>query len=189
MLKYALLGFLNYRPMTGYDLELWIKASTGHFWHAKLSQIYTTLKSMEAEALITSHVEAGTSRPDRRVYTITEAGKAELMAWLRAPLIEHEIKKDTLLLKMFFGLPAGKQALLTQLRLQLDLHRQQQRLYEEETPLEMLRFLEDQPEIADHALLWDLARRFGVMYEETYVRWIEESIRVLEQTLSDDSQK
>ena len=47
MLKYALLGFLSYRPMSGYDMEHWMEASTGHFWHAKISQVYTTLKQVE----------------------------------------------------------------------------------------------------------------------------------------------
>ena len=47
MLKFALLGFLNYTPMTGYELEGWINASTGNFWHAELSQIYKTLKQLE----------------------------------------------------------------------------------------------------------------------------------------------
>ena len=51
MLKYAILGFLSYTPMTGYDIKLRMDRSTSHFWHAKLSQIYTTLKSLEEEQL------------------------------------------------------------------------------------------------------------------------------------------
>ena len=47
MLKFTLLGFLNYTPMTGYELEGWVNASTGNFWHAELSQIYKTLKQLE----------------------------------------------------------------------------------------------------------------------------------------------
>ena len=44
MLKYVLLGFLNYTPMTGYELKQFMDESTANFWHAKQSQIYTTLK-------------------------------------------------------------------------------------------------------------------------------------------------
>ncbi len=44
MLKFILLGPLDYGPMSGYELEGWINASTGNLWHANLSQIYTTLK-------------------------------------------------------------------------------------------------------------------------------------------------
>lgn len=123
MLKHAILGFLSCRPMTGYDVEAWMKASTDNFWHAKLSQIYATLKRMEEDGLVTSHIEPQEGRPDRRVYSMTQAGHDDLDKWLRTPIVEPVVKKDELLLKVFFGLSAGKNALLTQLRLQLDLHR------------------------------------------------------------------
>jgi len=181
MLKYAVLGFLSYRPMSGYDIESWMQASTGNFWHAKLSQIYTTLKSLETEGMVTSEIAPQEGRPDRRVYTITEAGRADLQTWISTPLVEHEVKKDSLLLKLFFGLPAGKNALLTQLRLQLDLHRQKKREYEQDTPQAMIRFLSDQPELAGHAQLWEITRQFGVQYEAMYIGWLEESIRFIEQ--------
>lgn len=183
MLKYALLGFLSYRPMSGYDIESWMNISTSNFWYAKLSQIYGTLKKMEEDGLVQSHIEPQEGRPDRRVYVITETGQADLQAWLTTPIMERETKKDALLLKLFFGLPAGKDNLLTQLRLQLDLHKRQKALYQEETPKEMMRFLSDQPELADHALLWEMTRRFGEMYEDTYARWLEETIQMIEQQM------
>jgi PadR family transcriptional regulator, regulatory protein AphA len=183
MLKYAILGFLNYRPMTGYDIEQWMKVSTGHFWHARISQIYTTLKGLEADQLVISHIEPGDGKPDRRVYNLTDAGRADLLHWLNEPIVEPEVKKDTLLLKLFFGLPAGKVALLTQLRLQFELHKSQKQVYAEQSPREMLRFLSDQPELAEHALLWELTRRYGEMYEETYMRWLEDSIQFIEAQL------
>ena len=68
MLKYTLLGFLNYAPMTGYELKQRIDLSTSHFWHAKLSQIYITLKSLEEEEYVVSEVHEQQERPDRRVY-------------------------------------------------------------------------------------------------------------------------
>ena len=47
MLKYILLGFVNYQPLTGYDLKTLIDGSTGHFWHAYHGQIYSTLHKLE----------------------------------------------------------------------------------------------------------------------------------------------
>jgi PadR family transcriptional regulator, regulatory protein AphA len=183
MLKYAILGFLAYRRMTGYDIEQWMQASTGHFWHAKISQIYMTLKQIEEQGLVSSHIEAQEGRPDRRIYTLTESGQTTLTDWLNMPIVEPEMKKDSLLLKLFFGLPTGKTALLTQLRLQLDLHRRQKQVYQTETPQEMIRFLVDQPELAQHALMWDLTRRYGELYEETYIQWLGEAITRIEQEL------
>ncbi len=184
MLKYAILGFLGYRPMTGYDIEQWMQASTGHFWHAKISQVYMTLKQIEEQGLVSSHIEPQEGRPDRRVYTLTELGQVTLAEWLNKPIVEPEMKKDSLLLKLFFGLPTGKTALLTQLRLQLDLHKRQKQVYETESPQEMMRFLAHQPELAQHAMMWDLTRRYGEMYEETYIQWLEEAIARIEQELN-----
>jgi PadR family transcriptional regulator, regulatory protein AphA len=80
MLRYILLGLLDYKPMTGYELENWISVSAGNFWAAKLSQIYTTLKTLEGEALVSSQIEEQTGKPDKRIYEITEAGRKDLKA-------------------------------------------------------------------------------------------------------------
>ncbi len=42
-LEYAILGFLNYHPYTGYDLKKIFDTSVRHFWPADQSQIYRTL--------------------------------------------------------------------------------------------------------------------------------------------------
>jgi len=186
MLKYVLLGFLSYLPLTGYELEGWMNISTSNFWQAKLSQIYTTLKKLEEEGAVTSQIAPQEGRPDRRVYTITEAGLAELYEWQRTPILDLPQKKDALLVKVFFGLEAGKEAMLTQLRLQLDLHRRQQQHYAQQSFNDMQHILEDHPELVTNAILWDSTRRFGVMYEEMYIGWLQETIAMVEKTLPDD---
>lgn len=183
MLNYIILGLLNYRPMTGYDIKRLMASSTEHFWDAKLSQIYATLKKLEQSGAIQSHIEAQEDRPDRRVYIITEAGKADLKAWQAKMIVNRETKKDPLLLKIFFASPEDdKSHLLSQLRYQLDLHREQLRLYEQDSPQVMVDFVGEQSELAVHIPLWELTRRFGVMYEETYIRWLEDAIQTLEET-------
>src|SRR5512133_2958002 len=98
MLKYALLGSLIYQPMSGYDLKQFTDRSTSNFWHAELSQIYVTLKALEKEELITSASVQQAARPDRRVYSITPAGRQALDEWLNEPFTGIAQYKDTLLL-------------------------------------------------------------------------------------------
>lgn len=43
-LPHALLGLLNYRPATGYELKGTFTKSIHFFWNATLPQIYRTLK-------------------------------------------------------------------------------------------------------------------------------------------------
>jgi PadR family transcriptional regulator AphA len=184
MLKYALLGFLSYRPMTGYDMEAWMKASTDNFWHAKLSQIYATLKSLEASGMVTSHIEPQEGRPDRRVYALTDAGENDLQKWLTTPITDPVVKKDELLLKVFFGLAAGRDALITQLRLQLDLHRAKLEQYQHETPLAVREVVAQQPELTEPAALWELTRDFGERYEAMYIQWLEDAIAEIDRLFS-----
>ena len=180
MLKYALLGFLNYLPMTGYELESYMAATTSYFWHAKLSQVYMTLKKLEEEGLVTSRIEPQEDRPDRRVYTISEAGQGELRGWLSEPLTELEPKKDTLLLKLFFGAQIGKEGLLMQLRLQRNIHERQLQYYRQQTPELIARTVAQFPHLTQEAVMWEANRRHGELYEEMYVRWLDETIQKLE---------
>ena len=185
MLKYALLGFLNYKPMSGYDLENYINVSTGYFWHAQISQIYMTLKKLEQAGLVVSEVEPQEGRPDRRVYTITEAGAAALHGWLAEPVVELAPTKDTLLLKLFFARPTGKQAILTQLRLQLELHRKALSTYLRGLPPEATDIVAQQPALEADSLLWDATRRFGELYEVARIEWLEETITRIEEEMPD----
>ena len=181
MLKYTLLGLLQYRPLTGYDLKQTMDKSTVHFWHAKLSQIYTTLKALEAEGQVTSAVEAQAERPDRRVYAITPAGRQALQQWLAEPDVALSPKKETLILKVFFAAQMDREALLTQLRLHRDLHRRQAEYYRDVTSREIDQAVADYPALARDAQLWQSTRRFGEKYEELYVQWIEETLQLVEQ--------
>ncbi len=84
-LEFAVLGFLNYHPYTGYDLKKIFDTSVQHFWHADQSQIYRTLARLTEQGYARMEKVPQEDRPDRKVYTITEAGRSELIQWLSAP--------------------------------------------------------------------------------------------------------
>ncbi len=48
----------------------------------KTGTMYTTLRRMEKEGLVESGWEKGDSGPDKRIYEITEQGRAHLKNWL-----------------------------------------------------------------------------------------------------------
>jgi len=180
MLKFALLGLLRYESKTGYELKQTMDMSTGHFWHAKQSQIYMTLKKLEEDKLVKSHPEPQESRPDRRVYTITEFGQKALQGWLLQPVTKRDTTKQLLLLKLFFSGKLEKETILTQLRLLRNLHERQAELYKTETPDFIKEITASQPELKQDAHLWEATRRFGELYEKMYIRWLYETIAVVE---------
>lgn len=183
MLEYALLGFLNYRPMTGYDLKQYMDGSTSHFWTAKLSQIYATLKSLEEKGWVHSSIQAQAARPDKRVYTITPEGESNLQKWLAEPLIELTLHKNAFLLKLFFAAQTDKETILTLLRLQRNLHQRQVELYRTQTRDLIRGILKQAPALEKDGIFWEATRRFGELYEEMYVNWLDETIGALENRL------
>lgn len=174
MLKYAILGFLNYSPMTGYEIKQRMDRSTTHFWHAKLSQIYTTLKDLEKEGCITSMLEEQSDRPDKRIYSVTENGQAQFFGWLKEPYWECSPKKETFVLKMFFAAKMSSEQMKMQLQIQLDMHKKQLDYYRHQVRESIDQAKEEFPELKKDAMMWEASRRFGEMYEEVYVKWIEE---------------
>ena len=66
-LEHAILGFLNYEPMSGYDIKKIVDISVSHFWPAVQSQIYKTLARMEKEDWLTVETISQDPRPPRKV--------------------------------------------------------------------------------------------------------------------------
>jgi PadR family transcriptional regulator, regulatory protein AphA len=182
MLDFALLGFLNYSPMTGYQLKQYMDGSTSHFWNAKLSQIYTTLKALEKKGWIHSTIQTQEDRPDKRVYTITAEGRGNLKKWLAEPFTESA-SKNTLLLKLFFAAQTDKGTIFALLHLQKNLHQRQADFYRTETRDMIQGILQQNPALRRDGIFWEAARRFGELLEETYVKWLDETIDSLEKNL------
>lgn len=181
MLKYVLLGSLRYRPLSGYQLKQFVDSSAKHFWYAQTSQIYRTLNALEAEGLLTSKIQGQEDRPDRRLYHLTEAGQADLQAWLAQPMTEIAPTKDELLVRLFFSAQLDKTTVLTQLRLQRSLHQQQLTLLRTEIVQQIKDSAERHPALQRDAMLWEASRRLGELSEETYIRWLDETIQRIEQ--------
>jgi DNA-binding PadR family transcriptional regulator len=99
-LRYAILGLLAREPMSGYDVARRLKVPVGYFWHASHSQIYPELEALRRAGMVTQRTVAGDARPDKKVYTITAAGRGDLEAWVTEPVHPPPLR-DELLLKTF----------------------------------------------------------------------------------------
>jgi PadR family transcriptional regulator, regulatory protein AphA len=110
-LEYAILGFLNYRPLSGYDLKKVFDNSVRHFWPADQSQIYRTLAKLAEQAYVEQKIVRGLDRPDRKEYRITPAGREALRAWLTAPLPSQDVRIAELIQVFFAGQLSDEQAL------------------------------------------------------------------------------
>ena len=102
-LEYAILGFLNYHPYSGYDLKKIFDTSIRHFWPADQSQIYRTLARLTEQGFAEMEKVAQDDRPDRKVYSITDAGRVALMKWLSGPPPQGDSHNAPLIQVFFAG--------------------------------------------------------------------------------------
>ena len=92
-LKHSILAVLSIGDCHGYQIRQEIESRTGQTWQINIGQIYSTLDRLERDQLI---VADGANSEGQIRYSITKAGKAEAMEWLKAPVsqttqIRHEL--------------------------------------------------------------------------------------------------
>jgi DNA-binding PadR family transcriptional regulator len=98
-LKHAVLASLLDGEASGYELAKRMDISVGNFWHALPQQIYGTLARLEEEGLTAAEEVPQPRRPTKRVYSLTDAGRAELAVYTRQEPRPTSIK-DELLVKI-----------------------------------------------------------------------------------------
>ncbi len=100
-LRYALLGVLEARPMTGYELARFFDASTAWVWSAPHSNIYPALRKMEAEGLLETETDIKGEKLERTNYSITDEGRLALKNWVVSD--PGPPTRDPLLLRLIFA--------------------------------------------------------------------------------------
>jgi PadR family transcriptional regulator, regulatory protein AphA len=180
MIEYILLGCLHYGPATGYDLKQMIDHSTSHFWHAHHSQIYTALRQMESDGLVSSQFIQAEGQPNRRVYSLLEPGKQALEAWLEHPMTEMTPIKEELLVRLFFSAQRDPRKVLAELTLQRELHQEQLAAYHSSVQKNIESSEHHDPRLSRDVVFWQSTLNMGIRYEEMYIAWIDETIRTIE---------
>lgn len=170
MLDFVLLGFLADGPRSGYDLKLQLENDGAHFWHAHHSQIYTTLRRLERRGLARSRTQTARGLQERRVYTLTAAGRDALDDW-RGRSITPEPAKDLAFARIYFAGAQPARDLLPELRRLRSARRAR---------LNRLKSIENQPGPTDPAGLRALTRAHARAAEAAGIRWLDQVIARLE---------
>jgi len=100
---FAVLGLVGMRAMSGYELAAFAGRSIGHLWPIAKSQVYGELSRLEAAGLVSGTDVAQERLPDKRVFALTEAGRARLHDWLSLDADEPDRFRSAFLVKVFFA--------------------------------------------------------------------------------------
>jgi DNA-binding PadR family transcriptional regulator len=85
---------------SGYDLAKAFDATVANFWMSTPQQLYRELDRMEAEGLVTARVVEQKRRPNKRLFSLTEAGRTAVHAYTAEPLGKPAVIRDELLVKV-----------------------------------------------------------------------------------------
>ncbi|HSJ55115.1 MAG TPA: PadR family transcriptional regulator [Anaerolineae bacterium] len=104
----ALLGLLQQRPRHGYELHDAFEAVMGgeENWDVKPAQVYTTLARLAAKGLVAEDGLEQGGGPEKRIYTVTAAGRQELQDWFQAP-VKTEHQRDEFFVKLMLAMVTG----------------------------------------------------------------------------------
>ncbi len=107
MLKHALLALLAERPRHGYELKAAFERMMGGTWKVNIGQVYSTLARLERDGLVTCREVPQELLPNRKVCTLTDAGRAALAAWLDQPAAPSARLRADFYLKLLLARRAG----------------------------------------------------------------------------------
>lgn len=95
-LRDAVLAALLDGEASGYDLAKGFDASVANFWMATPQQLYRELDRMSAEGLIEARLVEQDRRPNKRLYSLTDAGRKALLEFTEVPPKPGAIREDLL---------------------------------------------------------------------------------------------
>lgn len=178
VLTYAILGFLDREPMTGYDITTEFKdKEIREFWHAKHSQIYPELKKLTEEGFIEFTIQIQGSKLEKKVYSITESGKKVLHDWLCELNEELISPKDEFMLKAYFISSISKEQARVQFENRLRVHKVKLKFLNEkyDEMSENIVNIEFGTYEFCHYLVLTRAR----VREIAYFKWLEDSLKYM----------
>jgi DNA-binding PadR family transcriptional regulator len=188
-LRYALLGVLEARPMTGYELAQFFDESANWVWSAPHSNIYPALRRLQSEGLLSGHTDIKGAKLERTVYSITDDGRRELRDWvvsdpgsplLRDPIMLRMVFADLIeppdeIIKLLSVLIERQSDLIAQWKQHADALRRKQ------TPL-ILERLKNRPSAVHDRIAEIKANVFDLMITqaEVWIEWATATIELLD---------
>lgn len=176
MLKHGILGLLNYRELTGYEIMIVFRDSLRFFWNTQTSQIYRELQTLEGKGWVEKTPVYQQGKPDKNVYAITPEGSKELLRWLSDGELGLSSRSNILMKVFFLGecereenirYFEGVKEYCGMLLQNLDAAKENIENYST--------FLN----VPDKAVYWEMTVDYGQRNLQTYIDWAESCIERL----------
>ncbi len=187
-LPHAILVSLCEESGSGYQLAH--RSSIGYFWPATHQQIYRTLRVMENDGWVNATHVLQQGRPNKKVYTVSDAGRAELARWIAAPIGNARTGRgsalsDTSTREVAVKLRGAAYGDTGALRNQVAaLRAERAELLDTYRGFEKRKF-PDPSALSGAALHQYLVLRGGIRAEESVIEWLDEVATALGHSIQD----
>jgi DNA-binding PadR family transcriptional regulator len=181
-LRHALLTALLEGEASGYQLAKRFDVSVANFWSATPQQLYRELDRLEADGLVRARLVRQKRRPDKRVFTLTDAGRADLQRFTGAPA-KPVAMRDELVVKLQAVDIGDAHAVTKELMARLDRARAKLATYDRLLAGLLDGRDEDAFERDAERIGPYLTLMGGRMYEQTNIRWCQTALEVLSRRL------
>jgi DNA-binding PadR family transcriptional regulator len=175
-LRFALLALLIDGGATGYELAKRFDRSVANFWHALPQQLYAELTRMEQDGLVDGEVVVQKTRPNKRVFSMTDDGRRTLEAWFDEPVRAPGIK-DELLVRIYAAdlvEPAVVIAMVESCLVRLE---EKLAVYESVRDLLLRGRSEDDYILTTRRVGPYLSLKNGILYEQALIDWAHWAIQ------------
>jgi DNA-binding PadR family transcriptional regulator len=177
-LRYALLALLIDGEATGYELAKRFDRGVANFWHALPQQLYAELTRMEEDGLVEGEVVVQQTRPNKRVFSMTQRGRAELEAWFDEPARAAGIK-DELLTRVYAADLVEPAVVIEMLERHLPAREQKLAMYGEIREMLLRGRTEKQYLQTTRRVGPYLALKSGILYEQALIEWHRWAVEAL----------
>jgi PadR family transcriptional regulator AphA len=101
----ALLGLLQQRPSSGYDLRKIFSTTAMTTYSDSPGAIYPALQRLQHRGFILGSIESGSGMRRRQVFRLTAQGTAELRKWITRPVLRADVIRglDEVMLRFAFS--------------------------------------------------------------------------------------
>ena len=172
-LPQALLAALSTEALSGYDLTRRFDGSLGYFWQASHQQIYRELAKLTDKGLLNVNTQAQAKRPDRKLYTLTNAGHQALKDWLTVSVQPPQLRDD-LLVKLYAGRWTEPETLIKELKAHQAQRQQKLAIYQE---IARQYFSAATLPYAEACI--KLTLDYGIIYEQGWLQWCDQALAKL----------
>lgn len=177
-LRHAILSALIHRDASGYDLAKVFDAAVSSYWSATPQQLYRELDRLSGDGLVEARVVQQERRPNKRVYSVTDAGRNELHAFVaRAP--RPLAIRDELLVQVTGMGPGDVESVRANLAAKLEASEAKLEIYQRAIDRALdgrseEEFLDSGELIGSYLVL-----QRGVAYERETIAWCRSTLKIL----------